>query len=179
MILKYIYFISPEHASSAVSTIEFCIKDVFSLLLANKLSANPNKTDYLFFNSRNINPQVIIINLDSDIISPSYSAKNLGVLFQSDMLLDNLISTIIQSCFVQLRDFRDFRRIRPLISKTAAITLANSLIYSRLDYNNSLFYGLIITLSTVCKRFKIQLLALSVARSARPLHITPVLKSLH
>ena len=37
---------------------------------------------------------------------------------------------------------RDFRRIRPLISNTAAITLANSFIHSRLDYCNSLFYGL-------------------------------------
>ena len=37
---------------------------------------------------------------------------------------------------------RDFRRIRPLISKTAAITLANSFIHFRLNYCNSLFYGL-------------------------------------
>ena len=37
----YISF-SSEHASSAVSIFESCIKDVFSWLLANKLSANPN-----------------------------------------------------------------------------------------------------------------------------------------
>ena len=61
----------PEHASSAVSIIESCIKDVFSWLVANKLSATPNKTEYLLFNSRNINLQIININLDSDVISPS------------------------------------------------------------------------------------------------------------
>ena len=66
---------SPEYASSAVSIIESCIKDVFSWLVAKKLSANPNKTEYLLFNSRNINPQVININFDSDVISPSYSTK--------------------------------------------------------------------------------------------------------
>ena len=76
---------------------------------------------------------------------------------------DNHISSIIKSRFVQIRDFR---RIRPLISKAAAITLANSFIHSRLDYCNSLFYDLpIITPSTVCKRFKIQLLALSLVVS--------------
>ena len=37
---------------------------------------------------------------------------------------------------------RNFRRIRPLISKTAAITLANSFIHSHSNYCNSLFYGL-------------------------------------
>ena len=66
-------------------------------------------------------------------------AKNLGVLFQSDMSLDNHISSIIKSCFVQLCDFF---RIRQLISKTAAITLANLFIHFRLDYCNSRFYSL-------------------------------------
>ena len=63
----YILF-SLEHASSAISIIESCINDVFSRLVTNKLSADPNKTEYLLFNSRNINPQVININLDSVII---------------------------------------------------------------------------------------------------------------
>ena len=79
------------------------------------------------------------MNLDSDVTSPSYSAKNLRVLFHSDMSLDNHISSVIKFCFVQLRDFR---HIRPLIYKTAAITLANSYKHSRLDYCNSLFHGL-------------------------------------
>ena len=93
----YISF-SPENASSAASIIESCIKDVFSWLVANKLCANPNKTEYLLFNSRNINLQVININFDSDVISPSYSAKNLGVLFQSDMSLDNHLSLNLVLC---------------------------------------------------------------------------------
>ena len=38
---------SPEHASSAISIIESCIKDIVSWLVANKLSANPNKIEYL------------------------------------------------------------------------------------------------------------------------------------
>ena len=56
---------------------------------------------------------------------------------------------------------RDFRRIRPLISKTAAITSANSFIHSRLDYCNSLFYGPSHYSTHRLPRFKIQLLALS------------------
>ena len=72
------------------------------------------------------------------------------------MSLNNHIPSIINSCFMQLRDFRC---IRPLI------TLAYSFIHSRLGYCNSLFYGLPNYSSTVCKRFKIQLLALSLVVS--------------
>ena len=159
MILKHIFhFPLNMHYPPALSIIESCIKDVFSWLVAYKFSANPNKTEYLLFNSRNINPQVININLDSDIISLSYSAKNLGVLFQSDMSLDNHISSIFKFYFVQLRDFR---WIRSLISRTADITLAHSFIHSCLDYFNSLFYGIPNYSITISKRFKIQLLALS------------------
>ena len=74
------------------------------------------------------------------------------------MLLNNHISSIIKSCFVQLCDFH---LIRPFISKTAAITLANSFIRSRLDYCNSLFYGLPNYSIHRLQRFKMQLLALS------------------
>ena len=55
------------------------------------------------------------------------------------MFMDKHISSIIKSCFLQLCDFR---RIRPFISKTAAITLANAFIHSHLDFCKSLFYGL-------------------------------------
>ena len=91
------------------------------------------------------------------------------------MSLDNHISSIIKSCFVQLRDFHC---IRPLISKTAAITLAESFIHSRLDYCNSLFYGL--PNYSVHRLQNVQNTAARiVTRSVRSSHITPVLKSLH
>ena len=163
------------HATSAIYIIESCIKDVFSWLVANKLSANPNKTEYLLFNSKNINLQVININLDSDVISPSYSVKNLCILFQFDMSLDYHISSIIESCFVKLRDFH---LIRPLISKTAAITLANSFIHSRLHYCNSLFYG--IPYYSIHRLQKVLNIATRIiTHSFRSLHITLVLKSLN
>ena len=95
-------------------------------------------------------------------------------MFQSDMSL-NHISSIIKSCFVQLRNFCC---IRPLFSKTAAITLAYSLIHSRLDYCNSLFYGL--PNYSIHRLQKVpNTTARIVTRSVRSSYITPVLKSLH
>ena len=94
---SYVSWVNSVDSWSAL--IESYIKDIFSWLADKIIFAIPNKTEYLVFNSRNINAQVININLDSEIIIPSYSAKNLGALFQSDKSLDNHISSIIKSCF--------------------------------------------------------------------------------
>ena len=98
-------------------------------MTSNKLSVNPNKTRNVLFNLSNANLLVNIVNFGSNIIFPSDSAKNLDVNnFQIDMFMNKHISSIVKSCFLQLRDFR---RIRPFISKTAAITLANAFVHSR------------------------------------------------
>ena len=80
-----------------------------------------------------------------------------------------------KACFVSLRDFR---RIRCHLPKSAAITVANALVSSRLDYCNSLFRGL-----SYKDLNKLQCLQNSAARivshTSRFSHITPVLKSLH
>ena len=47
------------------------------------------------------------------------------------MSMDKHIFAVVKSCFLQLRDFH---RIRPLISETAAVTLANAFVNSHLDY---------------------------------------------
>ena len=63
-------------------------------MIGNKLSVNPDKTEYLLFNSKNINVPVSI-NLNLNTISPSECAKNLGVIFQSDMSMDKHISSVL------------------------------------------------------------------------------------
>ena len=84
------------------------------------------------------------------------------------------ISSIIKSCFLQLHDFH---RIRPFISKTAAITLANAFVYSCLDFYNSLFYGL--PKYSIHRLQKVQnTVARIVTNSSHFSHITPTLKSL-
>ena len=75
-------------------------------MTSNKLSVNPNKTEYLLSNQNNINPLVNTINLDCNIISPSDFAKTLGVIFQTDEFIDKHVSSIVKSCFFQLRDFQ-------------------------------------------------------------------------
>ena len=98
----------------------------------------------------------------------------MGVSFHTNMSMDKHISSIIKSCFLQLHDFH---RIRPFISKTAAITLANAFVYSCLDFYNSLFYGL--PKYSIHRLQKVQnTVARIVTNSSHFSHITPTLKSL-
>ena len=144
-------------------------------MTSNKLSVNPNKTEYLLFNPSNINPPVNTINLDSNIISPSDSNKNFGVIFQTDMFLDKHISSIFKSCFLQLHDFPC---IRPFISKPATITLANAFVHSHLNFCNNLFY--ILPKYSIHPLQKVQnTVVCIVSNSSCFSHITPTLKSFH
>ena len=169
----YLLF-SPELASSAFTSIKTCIKDIFLWNIGNKLFVNPDKTEYLLFNSKNINAPVSI-NLNLNTISPSKCEKNLCVLFQFDMSMDKHISFVVKTCIHQLREFR---HIRSFIPKSATIIFANAFIHSRIDYCNSLFYGL--PKYSINRLQKIQnSVARIVTRTSHSSRITPFLKSLH
>ena len=174
MTLKYTYRFLLNWFLLLSHLLKLVLRIFFTWMIGNKLSVNPDKTEYLLFNSKNINVPVSI-NLNLNTISPSECAKNLGVIFQSDMSMDKHISSVVKTCFHQLREFR---HIRSFIPKSAAIIFANAFIHSRIDYCNSLFYGL--PKYSINRLKKIQnSVARIVTRTSRSSHITPVLKSLH
>ena len=44
-------------------------------MVVKKLSVNPNKTEYFFFNTKNFNDPNCGINIDSNIMLPNNSVK--------------------------------------------------------------------------------------------------------
>ena len=80
-----------------------------------------------------------------------------------------------RTCYYHLKDLR---RICKFLSVDTAALLANSMISSRLDYCNSLLYG--ISKYNVAKLQKIQnALCRIVFRLDRTSHVTPFLQKLH
>ena len=71
--------------------------------------------------------------------------------------MDKHISYVVKTCFHQLREFR---HIRSFIPKSAAIIFANTFIHSRIDYCNSLFYGLPKYSINRLQKYKTQLLVM-------------------
>ena len=70
---------------------------------------------------------------------PSKSARNLGVIFDSNLDFKDHISAVCRTSFFHIRQLR---QIRSSLDKNSAIILANSIVHSKLDYCNSLLYGL-------------------------------------
>ena len=88
--------------------------------------------------------------------------------------MDKHISSVVKTCFLQLREFR---QIRSFISKSAAITFANAFVHFCIDYCNSLLYGL----PKCCLHHlrKVQNSVARIPRTSRSSHVTPLLKSLY
>ena len=109
--------------------------------MQNRLSVNPSKTEYLLVGtpqqrSKITNSSVHFQNLT---LCPTDSVRNLGVIFYSDLNFKNHVSSICRSSFFYIRQLR---QIRSSIDTNSAVILANSLVHSKIDYCNSLLFGL-------------------------------------
>ena len=88
--------------------------------------------------------------------------------------MDKHISSVVKTCFHQLREFR---HIRSFIPKFAAITFANAFIHFRIDYFNSLYYGL--PKYSINRPQNLQTSVIRIVTHTSHLsQITPILKSL-
>ena len=103
------------------------------------------------------------------------SIRNLGVAFAPAFSFKKHVSNICRSAFYHIRDLR---RIRIHLNKATAISLANVLVSSRLDYCNSLLFGCSEKYKTSLQRVQ-NCLARVVTRSSRLSESRPLLKSLH
>ena len=100
---------------------------------------------------------------------------NLGVNIDGQLTMADHVATLRQSCLFQLRQLR---MVRSSLTLKAAKTLVHAFVSSRLDYFNSLLYGIDDSLLT--KLQTVQNAAARVGTGTRKFdHITPVLHQLH
>ena len=169
---------SPVNFSQNIKLLQDTISEISSWMASNFLSLNPSKTEFLLLGlpgqlAKIENPT---LSMPSDInIKPVPSARNLGIIFDTNLSFSDHISYISKSCFAHIRDLR---RIRNTLDYTTACTIATSLIHSKLDYCNSLFLNI-----NTQHLNRLQLVLNSAARAVTKTpkfhHITPHLKSLH
>ena len=137
----YLSFSASAFASN-ITHLESTISSINDWMLANFLPLNPDKTEFLLIGhpkqlSKLDNPTVLLP--DNVTIAPAKSARNLGVIFDSNLSYSEHISAICKSCFYHIRDLK---RIRSTIDKSTARIIATALIHSKLDYCNSLLLNL-------------------------------------
>ena len=83
--------------------------------------------------------QLSKIHNSSTSIDTTQSARNLGFIFDEHLSFSDQISALSKSCYHHIRALRC---IRPYLDLHTAKTVATSIVHSKLDYCNSLYYGL-------------------------------------
>ncbi|KAK3551148.1 hypothetical protein QTP70_013915, partial [Hemibagrus guttatus] len=164
--------ISDTMASARISA---CLVDSSSWMMAHQLKLNPSKTELLVIPGDPSPAQDLAISLNHSMISPSATARNLGVTMDNQLSFSSHVTNVTRSCRFLLYNIR---RIQPFLSTKATQVLVQSLVISRLDYCNSLLAGLPLNairplqmIQNAVARFVINLPKLS--------HTTPLLRSLH
>jgi hypothetical protein len=173
----YISF-SPQSFASNITQFQSVIAQVSSWMSCNLLSLNPKKTEFLIIGTpqqlAKLNSPVLAFDSNT-IIKPVNSACSLGVLFDNHLSFNNQITSLSKSCFYHIRDLR---RIRDTLDFKTACVIGTSLVHSKLDYCNSLYYNL--PAYQIDRLQSIQnCLARTVCRTSKFSHITPTLQSLH
>ena len=146
-------------------------------MTANLLKLNGDKTELLvavhkrFKNSINVSH----IDIDSVLIKPSQSIRNLGAFFNITM---DHTDFVMQKCRSARFALRNISRVRSSLTRKACETLVQAYVTSRLDYCNVLLYGLPKYLLDRLQKVQ-NSAARVVALSPKREHITPVLADLH
>jgi len=68
----------------------------------------------------------------------THSARNLGFIFDKNLTFSDQISSFSKSCYSHICELRC---IRPYLDYKTASTIAASIVHSKLDYCNSLYYA--------------------------------------
>ncbi|CAB4013671.1 Hypothetical predicted protein, partial [Paramuricea clavata] len=169
--------INPNNPLTSYETLNDCINDVILWNTRNMLLCNPGKTEVLHLSSRFKKHQNLQENLSfaNTTVQVSDKVVNLGIVLDKNMTLSSHIN---EMCKKAILNIKSIGRIRKYLSKEDLKRLVNALVISRLDYANSILYGL-----PKYELDKLQRVQNAAARlitgKKKSDHITPVLKELH
>lgn len=169
-------FFDVDTCDAALLSVTQCIKDIRSWMIRSKLKINDDKTEFLILSSQRskYNPKQSL-SIGKSVVQSSDSCRNLGVMFDRHLTLNSHISAVCRNTLFYLRKIGS---IRSLLTDTAAAQLVHALVSSRLDYCNSLLYGMHDSQLKRLQRVQ-NVAARIVSRVDKQAHITPVLYSLH
>ena len=125
----------------AVTAIQHCVDDIRNWMTNDKLLLNDDKTEFLMIGTKK---QLAKVNIDHILIGdcavrPKGVVKNLGTWLDSTLSMNSHVNNTCSNAFYYLYNIR---RIRKYLSRRSTETLIHAFVSSRVDYCNSLLYGL-------------------------------------
>ncbi|KAI2645286.1 hypothetical protein H4Q32_028264 [Labeo rohita] len=160
---------------TVAARISGCLADISEWMKAHHLQLNLAKTELLIFPATLTLQHDFTISLGTLTITPSSSARNLGVILDDRLTFKDHIAKTAQSCRFALHNIR---KIRPFLTEQATQLLVQALVISRLDYCNALLAGL-----PSCTIKPLQMIQNAAARlvfnKPKRAHVTPLFITLH
>ena len=118
----YVSFLSNDisELNCTMANIEKCLTDIDTWMTLNKLKLNKDKTELIFLSSKHCPQQFLpSLHFGSDLILPSKSARNIGVVFDNTVSMLPHVKFVCKTAFYHLRNIA---RIRKFLSvKTTEI----------------------------------------------------------
>ena len=125
--VSYIDFLSLKNPDISLEILTKCLQDVSSWMSSRKLKLNPDKSEFLLIGSkvqREKFSTCFPTKLLAQEVTPSPSARNLGIVFDSALNFKSHISGISRPCYYHTRDMRRIRRFStPSVAKTIATSV--------------------------------------------------------
>jgi hypothetical protein len=167
----------PDEAAATVDRLCACLIDVDAWLRASRLRLNANKTQIMWLGSRQQVSKVGITEVAalSSSVQLVDEARNLGVILDGQLTLSAQVAAVCRNGYYQLRQLRP---LTSCMSGDIIKTLALAFVTSRLDYCNSLYYGVTDRLMSRLQSVQ-NAAARLVSGLGRRDHITPTLRRLH
>ena len=140
------------------------------------LKLNRAKTELVVLNARHRpTSSITTVSVCDESIESSATVKNIGITFDSVMSMEPQVNSVCKSAFYHLRNLS---RIRKYISMQSAEVLVHAFVTSKLDFCNSLLYGL--THQATQKLQSVQNAAARlISLTHKYDHVTPILRALH
>ena len=171
-------YVAFNHRSrqSATTNLENCISDIQAFFSDNRLSFNPTKTEIIHLHSRfsNLIP-ILSINIGDYLVPINKEVCNLGAMFDKHLTMSCHINKICRSASLALRNIGS---VRKYLNQQSTERLIHAFITTRLDYCNSLLYGLPAKAINKLQRLQNSAARLETRSKIRE-HITPILSKLH
>jgi len=116
-----------------ISHLQTALQQISSGMSANLLTLNSSKTEFLITGLKQQ-----LSKIDNSSLNTTHSARNLGIIFDEHLTFSDQISSLSKSCYSHIRELRC---IRPYLDSKTASTIAASIVHSKLEYCNSLYYN--------------------------------------
>ena len=126
--------------SSAIHRLQSCVSDIKLRSASNGMKLNDDKTEILHFTNKfRMCPQIDSVFLGSSTIATVETARNLGIITDRFLTMSKHVSNICKAASFALHKIGTLRQF---LSQAATENLVHALIMPRIDFCNSLLYGL-------------------------------------